>query len=133
MKFAAVALLRKLLHQYDEKADVFQIAGFGQSAADSTSESSYILDFEAEEQMRESLQKYTDNLKDIIAELTAGNITYKDDNWDHYKWIAGELISKRAKFFVARGLKLQEMFKKAKVFCGTFDTFNSTFVGRYRI
>ena len=135
MKFAAVDYLRRLLSRLQPNADLFQIAGFGRSSADLGSESSYILDAEAERQMRLALKKFTDSMEESIAELAnnAGGTVPESDSWCEYKALAGRVLALRAEYVVARGSSLQQMFHKAKVFCGTFDSFNTTFLRRNRI
>ena len=112
MKFAAVDYLRRLLSRLDPNADVFQIAGFGRSSADLSSESSYILDAEAEQQMRLALKNFTDSMEESIAELAnnAGGTVPESDLRLKYKALAGRVLATRAEYVVARGSALQKMF-----------------------
>ena len=132
MKFAAVRYLRRCLTQMQPDANVFQIASFGKSSSDFNSESSEILDFEAERHMRVALKVYIDEMEEAIAELdkNAGGTVLGSQSWLEYKALAGKVLTLKAQYLIARGSLLQKMFREVKVFCGTFDSFNTTSVGR---
>ena len=57
------------------------------------------------------------------------NTPAMSEPWFKHKALAGEVLTLRAQYLLPRGSWLQQLLRKAKAFCGTVDSFNTTSMG----